>query len=92
LKIDGQIVTDSDFFADVFAHHHESTYSSFSLAGISSHFVNSDLVSVSPISADKVSTAIKRLKPSKGMGYSGIPSFIIEGILPYVCPVICSYF
>jgi len=79
LKIDGQIVTDSDFFADAFAHHLESTYSSFSLAGISPPFVNSDLVSVSLISADKVSTAIKHLKSSKGMGCSGIPSFIMKG-------------
>jgi len=57
----GQIVTDSNYLADVFTNHLELIYILFSLPGISPQFVNSDLVFTPPISAEGVSAAIKCL-------------------------------
>lgn len=78
--------------ADAFVHHSESIYSSYSQPCISPHFVNSDFLPMSPISADEVCVAIKSLKPFKGMGADGIPSFIIKGCSRTSVPLLVYIF
>jgi hypothetical protein len=79
IKLGDQFVTEPKNIADAFANHFKSTFNTSFLTVTSPYSTTTDFSSAVPISAAKVSRAIKCLKPSRCVCLDGIPSFIIKG-------------
>jgi hypothetical protein len=79
LLVDGVYLDEPSAVADTFANHFQSVYNIHCPVESSPLFQSSEVLPLALVSDEDVLKAIKHLKPSKSVGFSGTPGFIIKG-------------
>ena len=92
LRDNEDCVSDPVDVANIFARHFSASFSKNNGLMPSSNINCMDFLTVAPINESEVLEAIKKLKPKLSTGVDGIPSFIVKGCAPLLCPVLVHIF
>jgi hypothetical protein len=81
--VDGAFLVEPSAVVDAFAKHFQSVYNNHCPMDPTPLSQSSELLSHAHISDADICKAIKRLKPSKSVGFDVIPGFIIKKLFSY---------
>jgi hypothetical protein len=88
LEVDGKHLVKPNDVAEEFSKHFQSVYNDPCPVIFPILLSSSEFLPMAPVSKFEIIQAIKRLRPSKSVGFDGIPGFIIKGYADIFVPVL----
>jgi hypothetical protein len=92
IEVDGTHFAELYKVADAFVKHFQSVYSTPCTGVFSSLSESSKFLSLAPISELDICKALRRLRPSKSVGFDDIPSFVVKDCSEIFVPVLKHIF